>query len=446
MYKAIACLAAVVVLSSTGLMATNMAEPPTQRRTAAKKLYDENNYADAMKLYRELAVDPENTDKELPNDLGMAIQCLNNLSLVHEADELLATTIENHKADFRLLARAAQVYAGEMDSGGFVIAGKFERGGHRGGGQWASVAERDRVRSLQLLLQGVALAENNDKATAAEQADLWQRIGDQISSARHGEAWKLQDLTDLETLPDFEISEGGGYGHYGRGRWGAPASKGAPVDADGNPVFHHKPDSWVAAKSDGERWRWAMAQVVLRVPNRRSQVDLEWAGFLQSQFGVGAAAVGGPPVIPFAEDGDADGDTPKDSDVWAAHKLSDNETIAKLTTGVKRFALPDEFNHIAILKAVIARKGGEKRQALESLIGERMNRHQYPQAAELLRDVLKLASAGDDKKNVQARIDQIVRNWLQIESTSVQPAGKGATFDLRFRNGSKATFEARPIR
>ncbi len=75
-----------------------------------------------------------------------------------------------------------------------------------------------------------------------------------------------------------------------------------------------------------------------------------------------------------------------------------------------------------------------------------MNRHQYPQAAELLREVLKLASAGDDKKNVQARIDQIVKNWLQIESTSVQPAGKGATLDIRFRNGSKATFEARPIR
>ena len=43
------------------------------------------------------------------------------------------------------------------------------------------------------------------------------------------------------------------------------------------------------------------------------------------------------------------------SGVWAAHELADTETIAKLTTGVKRFTLPDEFNHIAILKAVIAR-------------------------------------------------------------------------------------------
>ncbi len=454
MYKAIACLATVVVLSSAGLMATTMQQPPADKRAQAKKLFDENNFSDALQLYRALAQDPENSGKEVPGDLEAAVDCLNNLGLVHEADELIETSIETHKANFRLLARAAQVYSGKLENGGFVIAGKFERGGHRGGGQWASVADRDRGRSLQLLLEAIALAEKDDKATADERADLWQTLGDQISSARHGEAWKLQDLTDISVLPDFEISEGGsmGFGYYGRGGrggrggWGGP-SKGAPVDQDGNPVFHHKPDSWDAAKSDGERWRWAMAQVVLHVADRRSQVDLEWAGFLQSQFGVGASAVGEPPVIREAANGEeAGGEEPRPSGEWVAHELADTETIAKLTSGVKRFTLPEEFNHITILKAVIARGDGTKRAALESLINERMNRHQYSQAAELLREMLKLASPGDDKKYVQARIDQIIRNWMQIESTSVQPAGKGATLDIRYRNGNKATFEARPIK
>ena len=446
MYKAIACLAVAVVLSSTGLMATNMTQPPEDKRAQAKKLYDENNFNDALQLYRALAQDPENSGKGVPEDLRFAIACLNNLGLVHEVDELIETSIQEHKTDFRLLARAANAYAGEMENGGFVIAGKFERGGHRGGGQWASVADRDRVRSLQLLLEAIALAEEDDNATAAERADLWQTLGNQISSVRHGEAWKLQDLTDLSVMPEFEISEGGGYGYYGRGGWGAP-SKGAPVDKVGNPVFHHKPESWNTAKSDGERWRWAMAQVVQHVADRRSQVDLEWAGFLQSQFGVGASSVGGPPVIrEAAEGGEAGDEKPRPSGEWAAHELADTETIAKLTTGVKRFALPDEFNHIAILKAVIARGDGTKRQALESLIGERMNRHQYPQTADLLREMLKLATDKDDRQAVQARIDQIVKNWMQIESTSVQPAGKGATLDIRYRNGNKATFEARPIK
>jgi len=445
MFRAFVCLAAVAVLSSYGLVASSMQQPPADKRAQAKKYYEENNFNDAVKLYRELALDAANTDKSLPEDLGFAIVCLNNLGLVHEADELIEGSVKAHEADFRLLAKAANVYSGEIENGGFVIAGQFERGGHRGGGQWASVAARDRVRSLQLLLAAIALAEKDDKATAAERADLWQTLSNQIGSARHGEAWKLQDLTNLETLPEFEISAGGQYGGYGRGHWGSP-SKGAPVDKDGNPVFHQKPESWNNAKSDGERWRWAMAQVVTHMPERRSQIDLQWAGFLQSQFGVGAAAIGGPPVIQPLKASNADGEKPADADVWAAHKLPDTETIAKLTTGVKRFNLPDEFNHIAILKVVIERGGSEKRQALESLIGERMNRHQYPQVAELLREMLKLASAGDDKKNVQARIDQIVKNWLQIESTTMQPAGSGAKFDIRYRNGSKATFEARPIR
>ncbi|MDA1230351.1 MAG: hypothetical protein O2856_06225, partial [Planctomycetota bacterium] len=342
MYKALACLAMVVV-GSTGLLATKMADTPGLQRAAAQKFYAENNYADALALYRELAVNPENRHMELPDDLGRAIECLTNLNLLHEADALLETAIESHKSDFRLLARAAQVFASEMDSSGFVIGGQFERGDHRGGVEWASVADRDRVRSLQLLRDAIALAMKDDTSTAAELADLWQRMADQISTARHGEAWKLQDLTDLEKLPDIDVDSGEtryGMGPgMGMGMWfgmgygrdfGSPA-KGAPVDASGNPVFHHKPDSWSAAESDGERWRWAMAQVVQHVAERRSEMDFEWAGFLQSQFGVGASAVGEPPVIREASDGDAvSSENLRTSGQWAAHELADTETIAKL--------------------------------------------------------------------------------------------------------------------
>ena len=159
MRNALLCLASVVILSSAGLMATTMEQPPAEMRAQAKKFYDENNFNDALQLYRTLALDPENSGKEAPGDLAAAIACLNDLGLVHEADELIATSIETHKSNFRLLAGAAQAYSGEIEDGGFVIAGTFERGGHRGGGQWASVADRDRVRSLQLLLEAIALAE-----------------------------------------------------------------------------------------------------------------------------------------------------------------------------------------------------------------------------------------------------------------------------------------------
>jgi hypothetical protein len=106
MRNALLCLMSVVILSSAGLMATTMEQSPADRRAQARKLFDENNSNDALKLYRELAIDAENTDKALPDDLGMAINCLNNLGLVHEADELLETSVAAHKSDFRLLARS----------------------------------------------------------------------------------------------------------------------------------------------------------------------------------------------------------------------------------------------------------------------------------------------------------------------------------------------------
>ena len=133
MSKAIACLVSVVVLSSAGLMATTMQQPPADNRAQAKKFYEENNFNDSLKLYRELALDAANTGNELPDDLGFAVVCLNNLGLVHEADALVEGAVEVHPKNFRLLAKAANVYSGEIENGGFVIAGKFERGGHRGG-------------------------------------------------------------------------------------------------------------------------------------------------------------------------------------------------------------------------------------------------------------------------------------------------------------------------
>lgn len=444
MRTALWCLAAIVLAGSTGLMATTMNKPTADQRDDAGQLFQQNNFNDALKIYRELLLNADVADKALADDLAKAIACMQNLGTVQEADALIEQTLELHPTHFGLTRKAAELYAGQLDSNGFVIGGKFERGGHRGEGQWASVEDRDRVRSLQLLLKAVELAAGDASVKNAEKADLWVTIASQISSARFSEAWRLQELTDLTVLPDYEIQQ-----VYGRGRfgWNPFSDKGAPVDADGNPVFHRTPESWEAAKSDGERWRWAMAQVVALNEKRQSDMDLEWATFLQAQFGVSGRAIGEPPVImPVAKDGATDGDdAPKSATEWNAHKLPDTETIAKLTTGVRRFALPDEFNPIVVLKNVIARKDASRRQAIELLVNERMNRHQYPQAAELIREIIAMAS-GDDRKYQQDRLKQITGNWIQFEGASVFPAGNGAQVSIRYRNGSKASFDARPIR
>ena len=60
MLRAFTCFAVVAVLSLFGLAATSMEQPPADKRAQAKKHYDENNFNDALQLYRALAQDPEN--------------------------------------------------------------------------------------------------------------------------------------------------------------------------------------------------------------------------------------------------------------------------------------------------------------------------------------------------------------------------------------------------
>lgn len=416
-------------------------------RQQAAGLYRDGNFAEALAVYQQLVLDDGNSDEALPEDFGQAVACLNELGQLSAFDAFLEEAVALHASHWRLLYRAAQSFDAVPDYG-FMIAGRFERGDHRGGGEMVSAASRDRVRAIQLLLRAIEFTKNEKAAKPAELSGVYRLLANRVGMARRGQSWKLQDLTDLTTLPDYDDGSrfpGRGVGFYSvssaaaqKGFFPFDGSKGAPVDADGNPVFHRLPETWEAAKSDGERWRWALEQIVRVDPAQRSEVDLEWADFLQSEFGVSGIDEYPVPLL------DSDGE---DADAAAdvLHLLTDSETIARLATGVKRITLPDEFSHIAVLKRVIARRDASQVMALESLIQVRMNRHQYPQAAELLKELLQLKEDPDERKSVQDRIDQILKNWVEFQGGRVQTAGTGATFDIRYRNGSKVSFTAQPI-
>jgi uncharacterized protein YfaS (alpha-2-macroglobulin family)/tetratricopeptide (TPR) repeat protein len=416
-----------------------MAQNPSDQRQQADLLFQQNNFNEALGLYRQLLSRPAR-DTRHAVDLERAISCLQQLGRIQEADGLIEESVATHGADFSLLMQAGNSFS-SLEKFGFIVAGKFERGGHRGGGQQAQVEARDRIRAIQLYLQALTVAASDPGVSASEQAAAWVRLGESISMDRYSEAWKLQDLTDLTVLPDPE--QGFPWMFRGRG-WGSSA-KGAPVDAEGRPVFHRVPESWRAAKSDGERWRFAMSEAARLDPKRRSEIEIVWAAFLQSQFGTGSGgAVLPSPVVPLGKV-QANAEQPREASLHNAHLLPDNETIARLATGVRRFAVPDEFNCLVVAQAIAARGDGLQTQALELLIGERMQRHQYPQAAALLKRLLEVVPQ-QQREGVQYRIRQIEGNWLELESTRTLPAGRAASFDIRFRNGSKVTFEASRVR
>ncbi|MDG1897964.1 MAG: MG2 domain-containing protein [Fuerstiella sp.] len=420
------------------------------QRVQADKLFADNNFAEALTVYQDLALDEKNDDAKLTHDFGRAVNCITQLNRSKEFDEFFENTVTTHESNWRLLFRAAQILNGQVPQDGYLIAGQFERGPHRGGGKMVSSAARDRVRAIQLLQQALPLLRNDQQAQPHERSNVYHLLSDFIGQARWGAAWKLQDLTDLTVLPDYEEPERAGRGmgffsvssssaQFGRGFAppGGNSFKGAPVDTDGNPVFIQLPASWEAAKSDGERWRWALQQTAKTDPGRESEIDLEWAAFLQSQFGVHSEGPGVPlPVHDDAKD---------DIEHWVLRELADTETVARLATGTKRVNLPNEFNHIAVINRVIAREDNQQPQALETLVNVRMNREQYGQAADLLKRKLKLTTGKQDRINLQSRIDQILNSWVQFQSVTIQVAGKGATFDIRYRNGAEAAFTARPI-
>ena len=164
---------------------------------------------------------------------------------------------------------------------------------------------------------------------------------------------------------------------------------------------------------------------------RTNEVRIKFADFLQQQFGVQTIAEFGWRFGPMATD-----DSKEDqSGTYALSTLGEDETIARLASGVKRFKLPDEFNYIKIYQQVADDpKTGYAEAALDHLATEFVNRRQYPKAADYLRRAIRECPKVDI--SWKSRLEQIEGNWGRFEPVMTQPAGQGATVEYRFRNGA----------
>lgn len=389
----------------------------------AVKTMQEGNFKDAYEAFRRKALDPQADPKRVSEYLNMGLQCLHRLGRTNEIDGFREAVIAAHPKNWRLLQAAASSYL-QWDHYGFIIAGKFERGNHRGGGQAVNSLQRDRARALQLMALALPLARLDDDHPAV--ADFFLSLADMLLNARgQHEAWRLQSKTDLATLPDYE-----------QGVWWGqrqPGPAGAPVDAHGAPVYYHVPKSFEDSQNDGQRWRWCLAQAMEYDSHRDVDSQLRLATFLQSQFGV--ETLGGYGASLRQQEGDESG-------VYALHTLGEDETIARLATGVKRFKLPDEFNAIRIFRQIAGSPGTHQVDALKRLAEIFENRRQYPRAADYWRECLKVARSA---RSYQQRLDQIVGAWGRFEPARTQPAGQGAVVGYRFRNGRSVSFSAREI-
>jgi alpha-2-macroglobulin len=412
-------------LAALWLFAADGASSRKERRETALKAQQQGNWKDAYEALRKLALDPADDAGEVSSDLTHAIACLQPLGRDDEIDDFREAVISAHKDNWRLLDTAARTYQ-DGQHYGYIIAGKFSRGWRRGGGRYVSAFHRDRVRALQLMQQAMPLVKN-EKDTSAIASYHFHFADVILNGAGNFEPWRLQSLTDLTQLPDY----GEGYGYGGN-------AHGAPVDANGDPVYYKVPKSYETSQNDGQRWRWMLTQAVEFEPARVNEADMILANFMRGQLGVQTMAQYGRRF----RGGDDKEDT---SGTYALHTLTDDETIARLATGTKRFKIPDEFNWIKIYERVVGRgKHPNGEQARDALANEYEDRRQYVRSADAWKKAIDEYGAGNVNFR-KARLDQIVGNWGRFEPGEVQPAGARATVDFRYRNGNKVSFEARPI-
>ncbi|KPK81128.1 MAG: hypothetical protein AMJ81_10860, partial [Phycisphaerae bacterium SM23_33] len=375
-------MAAIALVCSLVLVQaeTEKADQPA-RRESALKLKKDGNWKQAYEAFSKLAVDPADDPKQVEHDLNNAIDCLRRLGRLEEVDAFRERVIAAHGKNWRLL-RAAE----------------FTRGPHRGGrARYANSYERDRIRALQLMQQAVAAIarEKDEPAVAQFHMDLANML---LANRGYDEAWRLQYLSDLTELPDYEE----GYYYYRGGGRGAPVG---PHDS-----------------------------------RRLAEVQYHFASFLHHQFGVQTMQQY---RWYFARAYQEDDSKKDESGTYALHTLGEDETIARLATGIKRFKLPKEFDFIRIFKDVADGKSYAE-QSLDTLARMFENRRQYPKAAEYWKQAIERFGEGRNAWR-RKRLDQIVANWGMFESILTQPAGRGAGVEFRFRNGKKVSFTAHEV-
>lgn len=437
-------VAALISLASTPVIA----EDAGSKLKAAKALRKQGNYKEALKAFRDLNKDAEVPSKTAVDAVNGAVQSAQNLGQLKLLDAILEEAVKAHPKDWQVLKRVAWHYRSTTHYG-YIVSGEFQRGWmRRGGATYADCWDHDRVRSLQLLEQATALAEAA-KADADSRALLALEFASALQTGRGGSAmFRLQALTDLSELPEPQAQR-----YYGGG------PDGAPVNDDGEPVVFATPKSWQAAKNDGERWRWQLEQAKALSRAVGLQARFTIADFSRAHFSVRTLRRYGSEFMALQDKASTD-DNP-----YALASLGDDETIARLATGIKRFKLPADYNYIAIYKELaeveVGKLGGEEAKDLKGLkaLQERLkqlrrliggrdikgdamtalaqlyeDRRQYPKAAEWW-----------EKDKETARVKQIRDNWCRIEPTEPKVAGEGASFELRFRNGRKVDFEARIV-
>jgi hypothetical protein len=395
------------------------ADAPALRKQASE-LEKQGNWKEAYEL--RVKILREVNDTESGDDLNKALKNQRNLRDTEKFDTLLAELTESKKDNPQFMEAAGNAFLHGNGHYGQWLDGKFKRGGYDGRGQYRQVAEQDRIRALQCFMQALRTIEKG----GADEIVVLRSIGAALQNNRTGlgNMWQLYLLTDLAAIPDYSENID------------IITSEGAPVGADGNPTLLDIPKSWDTAASDGERWRWTLNEIARIDPKQGLQEDLKWFQFCQSHYDVNTLASYGWWSQP---------DTKERDGILQASSLKETETIARLANGVKRFNLREDYQFIPGLRTIMrAGKESPSEQAGDQLVQIFLNRSQYPQAAETLKQVIELHGTNSDSRT--KLLKQILGNWSRFNQTPTYHAAQPVAVPYTFRNAKETSLKLTSVK
>lgn len=390
-----------------------------------KAAYTDGLYQEVYDYLKEWTLNPSVDPVEGAKAVELVCNCMDNLNRVSERDEWFEKLLQVHND--KPLILCALAVQNSNNSYGVIIDNRFVRGERNG--QVVNSNQRDRVWSLRRMVRGMTLLEDESVRKKYSEHELLRFYETFIGFFSDAASWKLQILTDLDQLPDYEE----GYERY--------ANSVAPVDSSGNPIFYVAPASFAKAKSDGERFMWILEQLAKISP--KGQIDsLGLRGqFAQRMFGVQTLNEYG---LPFRRNVRSSEDQ---ASILSLETLTDDETIARLANGVKRFKLPAGYNYIALMKELYERQQSsyDKYTVGRGLAQEYLNRRQFSKAAAQFKAMFSLDIPADEKSSMRKDYDDIVGNWGCFDPLRSKAAGTDVNLFWTFRNGHSVKFTATRI-
>lgn len=408
----------------------------------AAKLAKDNNHREAAEVLTGLLGSPDTAPAIVAEALPLAVRSRMSLGDDGGAEQVIEDSVKAHADQWLVLAAAARAL-NVIGHNGHLVDGKFkrERVHYPAPEPWVSSDERDRVRSLQLLMAArsrLHAQQGEEAARGGLAADAYASLKDRlfldlyIAWARHSSVpWKLQRRTDLTALPEPR-QLGDDDDSY---------SRGYPVDAEGRPVYFKMPASYEAAASDGERMRFALQEYGGLGTRQKLRATLLMARQAQSWLGVQT-------VMADLGNRNAEEGLEQRKGIAALHTLAEDETTARLATGPARFKLPSDYAFIPRLREVAHSDATDDAtlvpEAFQQLVRELRERRQLDQAAEELKLAVQ-QTRGSYQKSFAGQLDQIVGNNGAFDNREAQPEGTRARLPLLFNNAAKVSLTARVV-